>query len=152
MPTSQKMSEPCPTCGEDCLIVVSEDGSMKHQSVAPVLFKANARHMDKMRHEIVQLRAKVERLETASLRNTKDWAEARDVAEQEVERLEADLEEAEQSHYIADLESRIAVVKECLSGIEWHGLTISVNHRSNVDRAILALRDIVPAAKDSANA
>ena len=71
---------------------------------------------------------------------------------QQVERLEADLEEAEQSHYIADLESRIAVVKECLSGIEWHGLTISVNHRSNVDRAILALRDIAPAAKDNANA
>ena len=73
-----------------------------------------------------------------------EWLEA------EVERLKADLEEAEQSHYIADLESRIAVVKECLSGIEWHGLTISVNHQSNVDRAILALRDIVPTAKDNA--
>ena len=69
-----------------------------------------------------------------------------------VEQLKTDLEEAEQSHCIDDLESRIAIVKECLSGIEWQGLTISVNHRSNVDRAILALRDIVPSAKDNANA
>ena len=61
----------------------------------------------------------------------------------EVERLEADLEEAEQSHYIADLESRIAVVKECLSGSEWQGLTSSGNHRSNVDRAVLAADSIM---------
>ena len=61
MSEQQKMSEPCPTCGEDCLVMVNEDGSMLHQSVAPVLFKANAIRMDEMSLEIERLKAEVSR-------------------------------------------------------------------------------------------
>ena len=61
MSEQQKMSEPCPTCGEDCLVMVNEDGSMLHQSVAPALFKANAIRMDEMSLEIERLKAEVSR-------------------------------------------------------------------------------------------
>ena len=61
--TDQKMSEPCPMCGEDCLVVVDENGNMKHQSVAPVLFKAHARKFDKLYKQIDFQAKRIEVLE-----------------------------------------------------------------------------------------